>query len=78
MYFTKVQIRLWRPIMQATKSFIQGHIAFTEIHIVIPVMQVVHVTIVSHGFFIAEHNLIEACVTDSRPQACLEGVEHHM
>ena len=64
--------------MQATKPFIQGYIAFTEIDIVIPVMQVVHVAIVPHCFFIAEHNLIEAGVTDSRPQTCLKDVEHHV
>ncbi len=64
--------------MQAAKPFVQRHIAFPEIDVVIAVMQIVHVAIVLHGLFIAEHDFVKAGMAYCRPQASLKGVEHHV
>lgn len=64
--------------MQAAKPFVQRHIAFPEIDVVIAVMQIVHVAIVLHGLRIAEHDFVKAGMAYCRPQASLKGVEHHV
>lgn len=76
--FTKMQVRLRRAIVQTAEPLVQWHITFAEIHIVITVMQVVHVSVIADGFFITEDDFVKTGVTDSGAQSRLEGIEHHV